>query len=73
LRNGIYQPAGGCAGGFVPVQIVHPNRMAAGPVVGSPAANTIRWLQGVAVELAVDLHGDGVVRLVRELLGPCSP
>ena len=35
------------------------------------SAITLRWPQGVEMELAVDLDGSGVVRLVRDLLGPC--
>lgn len=67
LRNWIYQPAGARdqAGGFAPVQIVGPRPR------GTPRAVTVRWPHGVEVELAVDLDGRGVVRLVRELLAPC--
>jgi len=68
LRNWIYKPARGAAnpsGGFVPVQIVGPRS------IGSRGAVTVRWPQGVEVELAVDLDGSGVMRLVRELLAPC--
>ena len=32
---------------------------------------TVRWPQGIVVEIAVDLDGDGVKRLVHELLAPC--
>ena len=67
LRSWIYKPAGAGneGGGFAPVQIV-----GARPL-GSRQAITVRWPQGVEVELAVDLDGSGVVRLVRELLAPC--
>jgi len=67
LRNWIYKPASADdqSGGFAPVQIV-----GARPI-GSRNAITVRWPQGVEVELAVDLDGSGVVRLVRELLAPC--
>lgn len=33
---------------------------------------TVRWPQGVEVEVAVDLDEAGVIRVVRDLLGPCS-
>ena len=67
LRSWIYKRAGAGneGGGFAPVKIV-----GARPV-GSRQAITVRWPQGVEVELAVDLDGSGVVRLVRELLAPC--
>jgi len=32
---------------------------------------TVRWPQGVEVEVAVDLDEAGVVRVVRDLLAPC--
>jgi hypothetical protein len=67
LRNWIYKPAetGDQAGGFAPVHIVGARPM------GSRSAVTMRWPQGVEVELAVDLDGSGVTRLVRKLLAPC--
>jgi len=67
LRNWIYKPASADdqAGGFAPVRIV-----GARPV-DLRSAVTVRWPQGVEVELAVDLDGSGVVRLVQELLAPC--
>ena len=67
LRNWIYKPTGGDdhPGSFAPVQIVG----ARGPRPGGRV--TVRWPQGVEIELAVDLDGSGVVRLVRELLAPC--
>ena len=67
LRNWIYKPAmaGEQSGGFAPVHLV-----GAGSI-GSRGAVTVRWPHGVEVELAVDLDGSGVVRLVRELLAPC--
>jgi len=67
LRNWIYKPSGvdEQSGGFAPVRIVGAGSM------GSRGAVTVRWPQGVEVELAVDLDGSGVVRLVRELLAPC--
>jgi hypothetical protein len=67
LRNWIYKPANGGdqSGRFAPVRIVGAASM------GSRGAVTVRWPQGVEVELAVDLDGSGVVRLVRELLAPC--
>ena len=67
LRNWIYKPAeaGDQAGGFAPVQIVGRRPPE------SRSAITMRWPQGVEVEVAVDLDGSGLVRLVRELLAPC--
>jgi hypothetical protein len=67
LRNWIYKPAlaDQGTGGFVPVQIVGPRSARARGV-------TVRWPHGVEVELAIDLDGGGVVRLLRDLLGPCS-
>ena len=71
LRNWIYQPAGvgaRCrdqAGGFAPVRIVGSRSL------GSRSTVTVRWPQGVEIELAVELEGSGVVRLVRELVAPC--
>ncbi len=57
-------------------------RRQAAPPAGSafarvrvPAARagtvTVRWPQGVEVEVAVDLDEAGVVRAVRDLLAPC--
>jgi hypothetical protein len=68
LRNWLYKPALSEAlpGGLVPVQLVGPRPASARSAV------TMRWPQGVELELAVDLDGDGVVRLLRDLLGPCS-
>jgi hypothetical protein len=67
LRNWIYKPAvaDDQSGGFAPVRIV-----GARPI-RSCGAITVRWPQGVEVEVAVDLDGSGVTRLVRELLAPC--
>jgi len=71
LRAWIYkQPtAGGDApGGFAPVRIVDRS----GPsTMTTRGAVTVRWPQGIEVEIAVDLDGAGVERLVRELLTPC--
>jgi hypothetical protein len=53
------------SGGFAPVRLIGARPM------GSRRAVTVRWPQGVEVEVAVDLDGSGVVRLVRELLAPC--
>lgn len=69
LRAWIYKkrPAVSRAGGhFAPVRIVD-----ALPVTRSPGAVTVRWPQGIEVEIAVDLDGPGVGRLVRKLLAPC--
>jgi len=67
LRNWIYKPAApeGEAGRFVPVQIIGPR------AAGSGGKVTVRWPQGVEVELPVDLDGGGVVQLLRDLLGQC--
>jgi transposase-like protein len=67
LRSWIYKAAEADdqSGGFAPVQIVGARS------TGARNAITVRWPQGVEVELAVDLDGSGVVRLVRELLAPC--
>jgi transposase-like protein len=67
LRNWIYKPAGSGeqAGGFAPVRIV-----GASPS-GVRSTVTVRWSQGVEVELAVELDGSSVARLVRELVAPC--
>jgi hypothetical protein len=71
LRAWIYkQPTaeGDAAGGFAPVRIVDRS----GPGTGTTrGAVTVRWPQGIEVEIAVDLGGAGVERLVRELLTPC--
>ena len=44
-------------------------------VVQVPAARagtvTVRWPQGVEVEVAVELDEAGVARVVRDLLAPC--
>lgn len=67
LRNWIYKPpeADDQSGGFAPVQLIGARSL------GSRGAITVRWPHGVEVELAVDLDGSGVVRLVRELVAPC--
>ena len=71
LRAWIYkQPTAGGdePGGFAPVRIVG----GAGPSTRTTrGAVTVRWPQGIEVEIAVDLDGAGVERLVRELLTPC--
>lgn len=55
-------------GGFAPVRIVdavHP--------VKSRGSVTVRWPQGMEVEIAVELDGVGIERLVRKLVKPCLP
>ena len=67
LRAWIYRPASaGASGGLVPVQVVSPRAR------DCRGAIAVRWPQGMEVELAVDLDGSGVERLLRELLPPCS-
>jgi len=71
LRGWIYKktaPLRGKALGFVPVRIIADKASAA---TKSRSAITVRWPQGIEVELAVDLDGSGALRLVRELLSPC--
>lgn len=71
LRGWIYKqrpPAAGEDGALAPVRIVGDARPAKMP---TRAAITIRWPQGIEVEVAVDLDGAGTLRLVRELLAPC--
>jgi hypothetical protein len=69
LRAWIYKkrPRGrGDRGHFAPVRIVGGARpLKSGGVV------TMRWPQGIEVEIAVALDGPGVGRLVRALLAPC--
>ena len=60
-------PAGGERGHLAPVRIVEGGR----PVTEKHGAVTVRWPQGIEVEIAVDLDGAGALQLVRELLGPC--
>jgi hypothetical protein len=63
LRGWIYRPPRASERvGFASVQLRGP----------TPGVVTLRWLRpGVEVELAVDLDGTSVVRLVRDLLAPC--
>ena len=71
LRGWIYQqgaPAPADRGSMAPVRIVGDVR----PVnMTTHGAVTIRWPQGIEVEVAVALDGAGTLRLVRELLAPC--
>lgn len=67
LRAWIYKkrPAARPAGGhFAPVRIVE-------AVPKSPGTVTVRWPQGMEVEIAVRWDDAGALRLVRELLAPC--
>ena len=69
LRAWIYKrrpPAGHEPGHFAPVQIVGGVRP-----LQSGGTVTVRWPQGIEVEIAVALDGRGVGRLVRTLLAPC--
>jgi len=70
LRAWIYRPQARAAverGHFAPVRIVE----AAPAVAKSSGTITVRWPQGMAVEIAVPLDESGVGRLVRELVAPC--
>ena len=71
LRAWIYKmrtPASDEGGGFAPVRIVNGVRP-----IKSRGSVTVRWSQGMEVEIAVKLDGVGIERLVRELVKPCSP
>lgn len=70
LRAWIYKrrpPAWPAGGHFAPVRIVD----APVPVTKSPGTVTVRWPQGVEVEIAVRWDDTGALRLVRELVAPC--
>jgi len=54
-------------GRFAPVRIVDEVRPSK-----SRGAVTVRWPQGMEVEIAVELDGVGIERLVRKLVQPCS-
>jgi hypothetical protein len=68
LRSWIYKRAvmDAGVGGFAPVHVV------GGGAQRGRGSVTVRWPHGVEVELAVDLDATGVVRLVRDLVAPCS-
>jgi hypothetical protein len=51
---------------FAPVRLVDTL-----PVAKSPGTVTVRWPQGLEVEIAVKLDDTGALRLVRELVAPC--
>jgi len=70
LRAWIYKPRARAEtepGHFAPVRIVE----AAPAVAKSSGTITVRWPQGMTVEIAVPLDEIGVGRLVRELVAPC--
>lgn len=70
LRGWIYkQPGLGreAPGGFAPVRIVGGTRTNQ-PTRG---AVTVRWPQGLEVEIAVELDRAGLEQLVQTLLAPC--
>ena len=72
LRAWIYKrrrPVNDQRGHFAPVRIV--GGAGPGPTTTTRGAVTVRWPQGIEVEIAVELDGAGVGRLVRELLKPC--
>lgn len=58
----------GEVGGFAPVRIIAGKGNAPGK---SRSTVTLRWPQGIEVEIAVDLDGPGMERLVDKLLSPC--
>ena len=68
LRGWIYKRAAvdADAGGFASVQVV------GGPAPRARGSVTVRWPHGVEVEVAVDLDEAGIMRVVRELVAPCS-
>jgi transposase-like protein len=69
LRAWIYKkrpPLRPAGGHFAPVRLVD-----ALPVTKSPGTVTVRWPQGMEVEIAVPLDESGARRLVRELVAPC--
>lgn len=71
LRGWIYKqrpPATADHGPLAPVRIVDDLRPTKSTRRG---AITVRWPQGIEVELAVELDDTGTLRLVRELLAPC--
>ena len=71
LRGWIYKqrpPATADDGALAPVRIVGEDTR---PAKTTRGAVTIRWPQGIEVEVAVNLDGTGSLRLVRELLAPC--
>ncbi len=70
LRGWIYKQSAlgrDAPGGFAPVRIVGGTRANA-PTRG---AVTVRWPQGLEVEIAVELDRAGVEQLVRTLVAPC--
>ena len=70
LRAWIYKrrtPAVAGSGNFAPVRIVEGPH----PTTSSRGSVTVRWPQGIEVEIAIDLDSAGAAGLVRKLLGPC--
>jgi len=71
LRAWIYR--GSKVGGTAPIHFA-PVRLGGGAVARATTPRgmvTVRWPQGIEVEIAVELDASGVGRLVRELLTPC--
>jgi len=69
LRTWLYKQRAGTGAWrahFAPVRIVGGT---GAPKTGG--AITVRWPQGIEMEIPVALDSAGAVRLVRELLGPC--
>ena len=70
LRAWIYRkqpPAADGRSHFAPVRVVDD----VPPRTKSRGSVTVRWPQGVAVEIALDLDTLGALHLIRELLSPC--
>lgn len=69
LRLWLYKrrkAAGGAPARFAPVRIV-----GASPMAKSPGAITVRWPQGIEVEIPFAVDSAVAVKLVRELVAPC--
>ena len=70
LRAWIYRKNPAASDGrshFAPVRVVDDVL----PLTKSRGAITVRWPQGIAVEIALDLDPRGALHLIRELLSPC--
>lgn len=68
LRGWIYKLAAADSeeGHLAPVRIV-----AGASTATKRGAITVRWPQGIEVEIALELDGSSALQLVRELLRPC--
>ena len=72
LRAWIYRKPSSASHGrshFAPVRVLD----GGAPLTKSPGRGvvTVRWPQGVAVEIAVELDPLGALHVIRELLSPC--